>query len=106
MPFREDYEICKLLNCTPNDTKFTDLTKAQRLWFTLNIYKDKVDHAELVKNICMHIQPQAYFKKQVDAVNTDFISDILAKLGRELTPEEKLALNVPDEVDIDTITRD
>jgi hypothetical protein len=67
-----------------------------------------VDHAELVKNICMHIQPQAYFKKQPDAVNTDFISEIMSKLGRELTPEEKLALNVPEkeDVDIDTITRD
>ena len=66
-----------------------------------------MDQAELVKTLCMHIQPQAYFKKQPDAVNTDFISDILAKLGRELTPEEKLALNVPDnDVDVDTITRD
>jgi hypothetical protein len=62
----------------------------------------------MVLNLCKHIQPQAYFKKQADAVNTDFISDILAQLGRELTPEEKLALNVPDDNkdDVDIITRD
>jgi hypothetical protein len=78
----------------------------------LNIRKDKVEQAEQIKNICMHIQPQAYFKKQMhDAVSTDFINDIMTKLGRELTPEEKLALDVPpdlngDDGDVDTITRD
>lgn len=63
--------------------------------------------AEQIKNICMHIQPQAYFTKKADGVSTDFVGDIMAKLGRELTPEEKIALNVPEEdADVDTISRD
>lgn len=63
--------------------------------------------AEQIKTICMHIQPQAYITKKPDAVSTDFIGDIIAKLGRELTPEEKAALDVRDEdVDVDIITRD
>ena len=56
----------------------------------------------------MHIQPQAYITKKPDAVSTDFIGDIITKLGRELAPEEKAALNVPnnEEDDVDIISRD
>jgi hypothetical protein len=54
----------------------------------------------------MHIQPGAYFTKKPDAVSTDFIGDIMQKLGRELTPEEKMALDVPDDGDVDIITRE
>lgn len=97
MPFRTEYEICKLLKCTPNDKQFTDLTTAQRLWFALNIQKDKVESAEQLKILCQHIQPGAYFKNEnPDAVSTDFLAGIEAQLGRELTPAEKVALNLPE----------
>ena len=58
----------------------------------------------------MHIQPEAYFSgKTPTAVSTDFIEDIVTKLGRELTPDEKIALNYTDSIasdeDIDVIER-
>ena len=56
-----------------------------------------------------HIQPQAYFQKQPDAVATDFMGDIAKGLGRELTAEERVALGAPptpEDVDVDIITRD
>ena len=64
-----------------------------------------METAEQIKTICMHIQPQAYFTKKPDAVSTDFISDIMQKLGRDLAPEEREALGVVDD-DVDIISRD
>lgn len=114
MLFRAEYEICKLLSCTPNDKKFLDLTAAQKLWFALNIQKDRVEQAEQLKIVCQHLQPQAYFKNEANVRSTDFITTVEKQLGRELTAEEKAALDIPEnseqyedvpEEDIDIIER-
>ena len=68
------------------------MTASQRLWFNINIFKDKSEVAEYIKNLCMHIRPEAYFKEKPAAVSTDIFKDITEKLGRELTPEEVAGL--------------
>lgn len=79
---------------------------AQKLWFLLNIKKDYEDRAELIKTLCMHIRPEAYFEKESQTVSTDFVGEVEQQLGRPLTEEELAALGAPieevtdDDVDI------
>lgn len=77
------------------------------MWLILHIQKDKVEHYDLVKNICMHIRPEAYYKQDENVVaSTTFAEDIEQKLGRKLSSEEKLELGFPEEdTDFDTIER-
>ena len=97
-----------MLHCSPNDAKFLNLTAAQKTWFVLHIGRDKREHVEYIKNICMHIRPEAYFNKDKNiSRDTDFIANIEAGLGRELTAKEKidLAADDSDDVDVDIIER-
>jgi len=101
-----------LLHCTPDDSKFRNLTPAQKLWFLLNIQKDKTEAADQLLKLCQHIRPEAYFGQDSSPENTstDFAADIMERLGRPLTIEEQLDLGftptfAEDEEDIDTIER-
>jgi hypothetical protein len=60
--------------------------------------------------IFQHLRPEAYFaKEKTGTISTDFLSDIEARLGGELTPEEKIALGMTveeyDDSDVDIIER-
>lgn len=84
------------------------LTAAQRLWFLLNIYKDKEEEAERFLRICQHLRPEAYLQQQeADSISTDFQRTIEEQLGRPLTPEEMAALDMGEieDVDVDVIER-
>ncbi len=50
--------------------------------------------------ICQHIRPEAYFDKKPTETSDTFLSDIVEKLGRELTPEEQSALGVTSLEDV------
>lgn len=83
-----------------------ELTPAQKFWFVLNIRRDKEEHAELLKTLCMHIRPEAYFQNDQKVVSTSFADDIEQQLGRKLDADEKAELGIIDvEDDLDTIER-
>lgn len=105
-----------MLHCTPDDPKFLNLTPAQKLWFLVNIYKDKEEQSGVLLRLCQHIRPEAYFEEKASPENTstDLVKDIEEKLGRKLTAEEKAAMGITydlpdiddlDEDDVDTIER-
>ena len=98
-----------MLHCTPDDPKFLQLTPAQKLWFLLNIIKDKQDDATRLLNLCQHIRPEAYFDKEVAPIgntSTNFVEDMEEKLGRALTLEEKVALGLPYDAVVDAVPED
>lgn len=57
------------------------------------------------------MRPEAYFEKEATNISTDFLEDVVAMVGRELSPEEKIALGVNNdsvdltEEDVDIIER-
>lgn len=68
------------------------MTAAQRLWFGINIQKDRLESAEQFLKLCQHIRPDVYFKEEPTSVSTNIFADIEEKLGRPLTEQEKADL--------------